>query len=104
MNYDTIPEPTRRKLLSKEELQAEYKAMVKAGFDALYLRRLQDAYNGSEFVKWADRIKETYNDLSPEKVTECARRAAVFECPTDILEYGSGRGVLESLHQAYAQL
>lgn len=91
LDYDTIPAPTRRKLPSKEEIKAEYYATINAARDAFFLARLQDAYNGKEFVKWIDRIKDAYEGLTPERITECARRASVFERLTDILECNVGQ-------------
>lgn len=104
LDYDSIPEPSRRKLPSKEDITAEYHSAISAGRKAFFLGRLQDAYSGKGFVKWIDKINEDYEGLIPEKVTECARRASVFERILEITDCNTGRGILEALHVAYNQL
>lgn len=104
LNYDTIPEPTRRKLPSKEEIMADYHSAINAGREAFFLGRLQDAYSGKGFVKWIEKINEAYEGLTSKKITEFARRASVFERILEIADCNTGRGVLEALHTAYDQL
>ena len=55
-------------------------------------------------MKWIDRIGSVYTSLTAEKVTECARRASVFECILSLQDHHAGKGYLEALHAAYNQV
>lgn len=50
-----------------------------------------------EFVKWIEEINASYPGLAPEKVTEQARRALVFDKILSLQAHNAGKGVLESV-------
>ncbi|MDL2319908.1 hypothetical protein LJC45_02110 [Alistipes sp. OttesenSCG-928-B03] len=104
IDYDSIPAPTRAKLPTKEEIKAEYRASAASQLEQFFLFHLQNAYNGPGFVKWIEEIKATYQGLSPEKITECARRASVFERLLALQENNAGKGNLVALYNAYEQV
>lgn len=78
INYDTIPEPTRLKLPTKEEMKA-YKNRERVSYvEGKFTEWLQEAYRCPNIIKWQKIIREKY-DVSLEKATVFARRASVFE-------------------------
>lgn len=106
INYDTIPEPTRKKLPSKEEIKAEYNRQRIRDLEVWFTDELQTAYKSPRTVEWANIIlnDETYSRLKREEITECARRAAVVERAAYIQDHTTRQGALIALFYAYCSL
>jgi transposase InsO family protein len=102
INYDTIPEPTRKRLPSKAVLRHDERQACRESLQKYFFRELEKAYSGTPVVKWRNEIKRENPQISNEHINGFARRASVFE---KILEIYHGRkGELDSLHGAYLQL
>lgn len=81
INYDTIPEPSREKLPSKEELRKEYLRQRYSYEESYFLEELQAANNGLNVPKWVREIQamEFPRYMQLEEIVKYARRASVYE-------------------------
>ena len=79
INYDTIPEPSRAKLPSKEKIKREYNRYKTVDDENRFFGYLQEAHDGLRSAYWRNQIVEKYTGLSDMKMTEFARRASVIE-------------------------
>ncbi len=106
INYDTIPEPTRAKLPTKDQLKEEYSRQKSEHLEQWYAERLKAAYRSDQVPVWVNAIQsdETYSKLKSKQVTYFARRAAVIEKAVDLHETYNTKGCLVGLFYAYSRI
>lgn len=106
INYDTIPEPTREKLPTKEGLKEEYSRQKSEYIERWYTRELKEAYKGDQVPVWVNAILNDgrYNKLKREQVTLFARRASVIERAIEIERKRGAKGRLSALYYAYCSI
>lgn len=106
INYDTIPEPTREKLPTKEKLKEEYNRQKSKHFEQWYTQELKAAYKSDRVPVWVNSIlnDEMYSKLKRQQVTYFARRAAVIEKAVEFQEMHSAKGHLVGLFYAYSNI
>lgn len=103
--YDTIPERTRRKLPSKEELKTEYNYLRFKHLENRFFEELEKAYNGINANRWQNQIMEEYEGIQTEKANELGRKAVVIERAVEIHRaFARSHGSLMALHNAYLRL
>ena len=106
--YDTIPEPTRKRLPDKAMLLYDFKQEKEGGLQQYFFRELNEAYNAPRSGYWRNEILKAHQRFEDSqnrfgmKVNEFARKAAVFERILSI--YNGKKGELEPLYKAYNQL
>lgn len=106
IKYDTIPEPTRVKLPTPNEIIEERKRLKIRYVERLYTNELKDAYKCMRLPYYVNEILSTpeYSKLSRKKVTELARKACIIEhCVYIQKEYGH-RNKLDALFYAYSSI
>lgn len=103
INYDTIPEPTRMKLPTKEQIKEEYRLQKYAKYVQYCEEELKEAYRSERSINFLNEMRkdEKYNCLKQNKKLLFARRAAVIEWA---MEYNYQTGILEPLFIAYNKL
>lgn len=58
INYDTIPEPTRKKLPSKEEMK-EYRNRERTSYvEGCFTQWMQEAYSSKRMIQWQRIIQQ----------------------------------------------
>ena len=101
INYDTIPEQTRKKLPSKQVLRLDAKDQRRDIRQQYFFNELDSAFRGIVVAKWRNEIKKISDRFKSEDIETFARRAAIFEKALEI--YTGKCGDLQSLHKAYLQ-
>ncbi|MDR1115837.1 MAG: transposase family protein, partial [Tannerella sp.] len=100
-NYDYIPDETRTKLPSKNQLIYEVEQEQGQKSVKWWYGLLSEAIESKSVARYRNEIREMKIPVADEKINGFARKAAVFEC---ILNHYAGRkGELTALHQAYKQ-
>lgn len=78
INYDTIPEPSRKKLPDKAGIAEEWKRLQYSGWENLFFERLEKACSHIRVGYWRNQIINAYPTLG-DKALEFAVCASVFE-------------------------
>lgn len=106
INYDTIPEPTRVKLPTKDEILAEHNRKKIAHLEKRYTHELQEAYRSMQFPVYVKEIQSNkeYSKLSREQITEFARKACVIERAVWMQKEYGHPSKLEALFYAYKSI
>jgi hypothetical protein len=102
IDYDTIPEPTRKHLPNKECLRQDSKLYEREKRQQELFDELNKAYQSIEVGRWRNEIRAISDRLKNEDVEYFARRAVVFERVLEV--YHGACGDLECLHKAYLRL
>lgn len=105
INYDTIPEPTRVKLPSKDGIKEEYNRNRNIYFENYYTGELRNAYKSPDVAVWINKIvdAEQFSGLKRELASKYGRRAAVLEKAVE-LHNTCGKGRLSPLFYAYSKI
>jgi len=101
-DYDTIPEPTRKKLPEKCLLLFEARKEHESEKQQGYLNELLEAYGCINVGRWRNAVLTVSDCFTDRQLLEFARKASVFERILSI--YSGNRGDLEPLYNAYLQL
>jgi Integrase core domain. len=101
INYDTIPEPTRKKLPSKEEMKEYRNRERKSLGENFFYKQLKEAYSSKNMIKWQRTIRETYSKFPLDKATTYARRASVFEKAVELHNDYKFSGEFSALYYAF---
>lgn len=102
INYDTIPEHSRKRILGKAALIYESKRFEKESLENHFFNQLNEAYAGISSAKWRNIIQNHYPTLKTNDLLEFGRRAAVVEKAIEINPYKYGN--LEALYKAYVRI
>lgn len=106
INYDTIPEPTREKLPSKEGLKIELQRQNSAYYEKILTFALNDVYNSVKRQYWAREITENkrFNKLNQEQISYFSKRAAVIERAVELQSERNDKGFFNGLFYAYKSI
>lgn len=102
IDYDTIPEPTRKLLPNKECLRLDSKTNDRERIQKYFFDELKKAYDSINVARWRNEIRAISPRFKDKDIDFFARRAAVFERALNITNCKGGE--LECLHKAYLQL
>jgi len=102
IDYDTIPEPTRKLLPNKACLRLDSKLYNREKRQEELFNELNEAYNSIAVAKWSNEIHAISPRFKDKDIEFFSRRAAVFERALEV--YHGACGDLECLHKAYLQL
>ncbi|MFV0538392.1 MAG: transposase family protein [Dysgonomonas sp.] len=106
INYDTIPEPTRVKLPTKEQIKAEYNRERYGYMERYFTEELQAACTNDRRPYWHRAIyyDEAYKGLDTFQIADFAKKACVIERAMEIQNEASRPGFLEALFYAYCSI
>jgi hypothetical protein len=106
IKYDTIPEPTRAKLLTMEGIRAEYNRKKIENTVYIFTKELQAAYKSMQFPVYVREIQSNTENskLKDEQVREFARKACVIEHVLWLHQEYHRPNKLEALFYAYSSI
>lgn len=101
IDYDSVPDRTRAKLPTKEEIRIEQSIERKKHMEDHFYEKMQKASQSIRVNYWANQILTEYPVLKREKAVEFGRRAAVFEVLIDFHNTFKWNGEFSAMFRAF---